>query len=75
MRCKKCNGLVAVYHDEARCLNCGRYYFPPDSTIEICSQGGNCGRDAEIDGLCWLHHKQRMAMVNNGRNVYKRYRA
>lgn len=75
MRCAKCQGLVAVYHDEARCLNCGAYYFPPLQTVETCTQGGNCPEAAAIDGLCVEHHTQRMVMVNSGRNIYKRYRA
>lgn len=75
MTCLKCRGLVVVEHDEARCLCCGRYYFPPDSTVEICSQGGTCGREAERDGLCDRHWRQRMAMVNNGKKAGHRCRS
>lgn len=75
MNCSKRRGLVATYHDESRCLNCGAYYFPPDPTVERCTQGGDCPEAATIAGLCKRHHTQRMHMVNHGRNIYKRYRA
>lgn len=75
MTCLKCRGLVVVHNDEARCLNCGRYYFPPDSTVEICSQGGTCTEKSERDGLCEAHWRMRMGIVNDGRPLSRRYRA
>lgn len=74
MTCRKCGGFVATYHDEARCLACGKYYFPPEPTGEICSQGGTCGREAEMDGLCRKHWQQRMDMVNRGRRAGFKFR-
>ncbi len=65
--CNKCGGLVVVTHDEAKCINCGAYYFSIDPAGDICSQGGTCGREAAMDGLCQKHWQQRMDMVNRGR--------
>jgi hypothetical protein len=32
MRCSKCQGLVIQNHADLKCINCGRYYFPPAPT-------------------------------------------
>ncbi len=72
--CSKCGGLVVTYHEEDRCINCGAYYFPPEPTGEICSQGGTCGREAAMDGLCQKHWQQRMDMVNRGRRAGFKFR-
>lgn len=74
MTCTKCHGLVVVHHDEARCLSCGKYWFPPEQVGEFCSQGGTCGRFAEHDGLCLKHWTQRMEMVNRGRRAGFKFR-
>lgn len=74
MECSKCRGLVFVQHEEARCLMCGRYWFPPEPSGDICSQGGTCGRKAERDGLCDRHWRQRMENINRGRKASHRYR-
>lgn len=75
MRCLKCQGLVAVYHDEARCMNCGRYYYPPLTTIELCSQGDvACMEPAGIDGLCQAHWQARLDKVNEGRRAGFKYK-
>lgn len=75
MECSKCGGLVVVTPDEARCINCGKYAFPPDSPMEFCSQGGTCGSAAERDGLCDLHWRQRMEKVNRGKKAGHRCRS
>ena len=74
MRCTKCQGLVVPGHDEARCLQCGTYWFPPDRSGTFCSQSGTCGRNAEIDGLCTIHHKLRMDQINFGKALMNRVR-
>lgn len=74
MTCSKCGGLVVVHHDEARCLMCGKYWFPPDPSVEVCSQGGTCDGLAERDGLCDKHWRQRLEQVNKGRAKSFRYR-
>lgn len=76
MTCSKCRGLVVmgVGADEARCILCGKYYFPPEPDGEICSQGGTCGRTAEKDGLCAMHWRQRLDNINKGRSASRRYR-
>lgn len=74
MTCSKCRGLVIAQHDEARCILCGKYWFPPEPVGEVCSQGGACLRMAERDGLCDVHWRQRMEHVNHGRPASRRYR-
>lgn len=75
MTCSKCGGLVVVHQNDARCINCGRYWFPPEPSGDICSQGGTCGMDAERDGLCDLHWRQRMEKVNRGKKAGHRCRS
>ena len=60
-RCSRCQGLVVVDHDEARCINCGRYWFPPAAPETECSQ---CEHDVWRDGLCQSHWRARMQLVN-----------
>lgn len=74
MTCLKCGGLVVVTYGDAHCVFCGTYYFPPEPTGEICSQGGTCTDAAEMDGLCRKHWQQRMVDVNKGRAKGFRYR-
>lgn len=74
MECSKCGGLVVVSYGEAHCVFCGKYYFPPEPTGEICSQGGTCTKLAWRDGLCQEDWHARMALINKGRAKAFRYR-
>ena len=75
MNCHKCQGLVVLHNGEARCLNCGKYWFQPLATIELCSQGdGACTEPAGIDGLCQTHWQARLDKVNEGRRAGFRYK-
>ena len=61
VRCSKCQGLLIAEPDYAYCLNCSARYFPPDAPETQCSQ---CDADVWRDGLCQVHWRARMEMVN-----------
>jgi hypothetical protein len=71
MTCSKCGGLVVAGHGEARCLNCGRYWFQADKNQTECSQ---CDHDVWRDGLCQVHWQARMEMVNRYTDEVNRVR-